>query len=114
MFNSASTCFNKFKTNKALTGPADTTITLSAGPDPADPDRVLIRSLVKINVLTYAYEETRINRVDKSLHKTITKVHGFNLREYVSNEERSIRDLHRPMPNIIGFSLYFRPLQNSS
>lgn len=106
-----------FKAKHSFGGPLDSTITLFAGPDPADSDRVLIRKLVQINLTTYAYEETRINRATESkkpsVHKTITKISGFNLKEYVSVEERQIRDQHRPLPNIIGFSLYFRPLKES-
>ena len=77
-------------------GSPQSSITLFAGPDPADDDKVLIRQVVQVNLNTYAFVETHINRatgVDgkPSVHKTITKIHGFDLKEKVSNEERQIR-----------------------
>ena len=38
--------------------------TLYAGPDPAEPSRVLIRKLIRVSKKTYACEETRITRVE--------------------------------------------------
>ena len=60
-------------------------VTLFAGVDPADNDRMLVRKLVRLNKSTYAYEETRVNRTDNSVHTNLVKVHGFNLNEKVSN-----------------------------
>ena len=85
-------------------------VTLFAGPDPADSDRMLVRKLVQIGIGSYAYEETRVNRKDGgSVHTTLTKVHGFDLNEKVSNHELNIRGMHRAMPNVLAYSLYFRP-----
>ena len=39
-------------------------VTLFAGPDPADSNRMLVRKLVQIGIASYAYEETRVNRKD--------------------------------------------------
>lgn len=114
MFNQAFAGPQKFSSKKVLAYKPDQSITLFAGPDPADSDRVLIRKIVQINLHTYAYEETHINRATgssvPSVHKTITKIHGFDLKEELSNQERQIRMAHRPMPNILGFSLYWKPL----
>ena len=43
------------------------------------------------------------------MHTTLTKVHGFDLNEKVSNHELNIRGMHRAMPNVLAYSLYFRP-----
>ena len=42
-------------------GDYDTHRTLSAGPDPQDPSRVLIRKVVKVSDKTWCYEETSIS-----------------------------------------------------
>ena len=85
-------------------------VTLFAGPDPADANRMLVRKLVKLDAGSYAYEETRVNRADGgSVHTTLTKVHGFDLNEKLSNKELNIRGIHRPLPNVMGFSLFFKP-----
>ena len=89
MFNQAYAGPQKFSSKKVFGHKADQSITLFCGPDPADTDRVLIRKIVQVNTNTYAYEETRINRATgtalPSIHKTITKIHGFDLKEELSN-----------------------------
>ena len=115
MFNYAGLSTN-FETKKVLGGihrsDADTHRTLFAGPDPADNNRVLIRKIIQINHHTYAYEETRINRdtpnKHPTVHTTITKIAGFDLNEKLTNREINLRGLHRSMPNILGYSLYYR------
>ena len=88
-------------------------VTLFAGPDPADKDRMLVRKLIKLDEGSYAYEETRVNRNDGgAIHTQLTKVHGFDLNEKIDNRELNIRGMHRAMPHILGFSLYYRPNAN--
>ena len=43
-------------------GDADSYRTLFAGPDPANPSRMLVRRVIQLSETTYAYEETRITR----------------------------------------------------
>lgn len=81
------------------------------GPDPAEPNRILIRKIVQINEATYAYEETRITRNEgkqPTVHTQMSKLHDVNLREDLTDREINIRGQHRAMPNVTGFSLYYR------
>lgn len=89
------------------------------GPDPADPNRILIRKIVQLREGSYAYEETTISKSsdkessDPKVHTTLSKVgNGFDLQEHVTNEEAAFRLKFRPMPNVIGFSLYSRETKN--
>ena len=115
MFNYAGTTTN-FRPSRALGGlsrsETDSFRTLFCGPDPADNNRLLIRKIVQLNDKTYAYEETRINRNNHdghpSVHTTMYKIAGFDLKEHITPKEWTIRALHRPMPNILGYSLYYR------
>ncbi len=111
MFNYTGWYAGSFSSNKVLNGlsrlDSDSFRTLSCGPDPADPNRVLIRKIIQINETTYAYEETRISR-DQTVHTTLTKIAGFDMNEKLHVSEIALRNSHRAMPNVIGFSLYFR------
>lgn len=114
MFNFATTS-GVFRPERVLGGlsrsDADSYRTLSCGPDPADPSRVLIRKIIQINETTYGYEETRITKNAEgkpSVHSQVSKLHGWNLHEQVSNQEAIMRAMHRALPNVIGFSLYYR------
>ena len=60
-------------------------VTLFAGVDPADQNKMLVRKLVRLNKATYAYEETRVSREDSSVHTNLVKVHGFDLNEKMTN-----------------------------
>lgn len=84
--------------------------TIYAGVDPADPSRVLIRKIVQINENTYCYEETRITPTEKSpsVHTHLYRVKDFDLKEDLTPEETQIRGAFRPLPNVIGFSRYYR------
>ena len=60
------------------------------GPDPADPNRVLIRKVIQIGENSYAYEETRLTRSDNKtkapeVHTVASKLHGFDLKENLDN-----------------------------
>lgn len=60
-------------------GDYDTHRTLFAGPDPADPSRVLIRRLVKISDSTYCYEESRISQAkdqQPTVHTSLMRLKG--------------------------------------
>ena len=64
MYNFAGNFHPKFNNYKVLGGyfrsDVDSHKTIFAGPDPADPTRILIRKLVKISDSTYCFEECRI------------------------------------------------------
>ena len=42
------------------------------------------------------------------MHTILTTMGDFNLKENISAEERSIRTRFQAMPNLLGFSLYYR------
>ena len=120
MFNSSGTA-GKFYNNKVLggffNGDVNSHRTLYAGPDPAEPNRVLIRKLLQISDRTYAYEETRITRVEgksPTVHSTIYRIRGFDLDEKLDPQEITIRGAFRPMPNVLGFSLYYRQMKSGA
>ena len=84
---------------------------LYAGPDPASENRILIKKVFRANLNTYFYEDVRIDVVSKSVH---TKSHQlmYDMKEYLDNEELSIRSKFRGFNNIHGFSLFWKPLQS--
>ena len=87
--------------------------TIYAGPDPAEPSRVLIRKVLQISKETYAYEETRITRVEganPTVHSVVYRIKGFDFDEKLSPRELTLRGAFRPVPNVLGFSLYFRQM----
>jgi len=81
------------------------------GPDPADPQRVLVRKILELRDGKYAYEETTISPSDSgvpSVHTTAYKIHLWDMKEKVTQKELNTRLLYRPQPNCVGFSLYYR------
>ena len=90
-------------------------ILLLSGLDPADNNRLLIRKIVQLKEGSYAYEETTISKNKHngapSVHTTMSKLGGFNLEEHLTNSEIQFRGAYRPMPNVVGFSLYHRKTQ---
>jgi hypothetical protein len=44
----------------------------------------------------------------------MTKIAGFDLDEHLNPEEIQIRGLHRARPNILGFSLFYKPASGSN
>ncbi len=82
------------------------------GPDPADPERVLVRKVIELQDGKYAYEETTITPNAAtgvpSVHSTAYKIHQWDLKENVTQKEINTRIAYRPMPNCVAFSLYFR------
>ena len=76
-------------------GDADSYNTLYAGPDPANANRMLVSRIIQLGESTYAYVETRVTRNSNSkqpsVHTTISKIAGFDLKEKVTPEEASIR-----------------------
>lgn len=95
-----------------MLGDYDTHLTLYAGADPADPRRALVRKIVQVNPTTYCYEETRITPGEKDpiVHTQLYRIKDFDLHEKLDPEEIQIRGAFRPMPNVMGFSLFYRPL----
>ncbi len=85
---------------------------MTIGPDPADPERVLVRKVIELQDGKYAYEETTIapNAATgvPSVHSTAYKIHLWDLKEDVTQKEINTRISYRPMPNCVAFSLYFR------
>ena len=82
-----------------------------SGPDPADPQRVLVRKILELRDGKYAYEETTISPTEQgvpTVHTTAYKIHMWDLKEDVPLKEITTRLLFRPQPNCIGMSLYYR------
>jgi hypothetical protein len=88
------------------------------GPDPADPKRILIRKVLRVNDSTYCYEESRQtpapigSGLAPTVHTITYRVKNFDLKEHVGPEEAYIRSAHRAVPNVVGYSLFFRPLSD--
>ena len=89
MFNYAAQAVTSFSPGKVLGGAdvADSTSyrTLFCGPDPADPERVLVRKILELSNGRYAYEETTITPNQDagvpSVHTTAWKIHGWDMKE---------------------------------
>lgn len=115
MFNYSGN-YSRFRNFKALGGTGfgdyETHQTLYAGVDPADPKRALIRKLVQVNNNTYCYEEIRVTPGEKSpiVHTQLIRIGDFNLHEELTPEELRIRGSFRPIPNVLGFSLFCKNL----
>ena len=106
-----------FKNRRVLKGMTrsdlDSHKTLYAGPDPADPTRVLIRKLLRVSPSTYAYEETRITKnetegKEPTVHTQVYRIKGFNLDEHLTPAEAMIRGAYRPVGTPLGFSLFYK------
>ena len=85
--------------------------TLFAGPDPADPQRVLVRKLVQTSEKVWCFEEARISPSDDgkpTVHTTMHRLGWFDICEAMSDQEMALRLQYRAMPNVIGFSLFQR------
>ncbi len=114
MWNSV--CYNEpFYNRRVLGGYSnadyDSHKILYAGPDPAEPGIVLIRKLLHISRETYAYEETRITRVEgnqPTVHTQVYRLKGFDLEEKLDAYEVLMRSAHRPIPNVLGFSIFYK------
>ena len=113
MFNYAGTSFG-FRNYKVLGGsiPGDYNShrTMFAGPDPADSNRVLIRKLVQTSENVWCFEESRISQsVDggqPTVHTTLHRLGQFDIQEDLDEKEFRTRLLYRPMPSVVGFSLF--------
>ena len=87
------------------------------GPDPADPERVLVRKILELQDGKYAYEETTISPSASgvpSVHTTAYKVHMWDLKANHTQKEINTRLLFRPQPNCVGMSLYYRKTESGS
>ncbi len=115
MFNYTSSS-TKYKNNRVLGGyvasDLQTHRILYAGADPANPERALIRKLVQVNKTTFCYEETRITPTETvpSVHTQLYRIKGFDVNEELTPEEIQIRGAFRPIPNVMGFSLFYKKL----
>ena len=90
---------------------------LRKGPDPADPERVLVRKILELRDGKYAYEETTISPADSGIptvHTTAYKIHMWDMKEEVTQKELNTRLLFRPQPNCVGMSLYYRNTANGT
>ena len=121
MFNSAGSA-RRFSNWKILGGVSpgdyDSHKTMFAGPDPADPSRVLIRKLVQTGDATWCFEESRIAAAKTeggvpTVHTTLHRLGDLDVKETVDDKEAKLRFAYRPVPNVIGFSLFTRAYENS-
>ena len=74
-----------------------------------------MRKILKLREGSYAYEETTISKtvegdtIKPRVHTQISKIgNEFDLQRHETNQELNLRGLYRPLPNVIGFSLYSR------
>ena len=100
-----------------LPGDYSTFKTLYAGPDPTDPQRVLVKKLVKIDEGTWCMEQTSIEAPEKegsqpTVHTQVFRLGTFDIEENIDAKELHIRLLYRPMPNILSYSLFSRASQS--
>lgn len=79
---------------------------------------MLVRKVIELRDGKYAYEEVTITpNADTgvpTVHSKAYKIPMWDLKEEVTRKEELIRLTHRPMPNVIAFSLYFRKLASGS
>ena len=101
----------------SMVGDYQTHKTMFAGPDPADPQRVLVRKLVQTSDNVWAFEEARITPSAEggqpSVHTTLHRLGWFDINENVSERELAMRLTYRPVTNVVGFSLFTRAWNNS-
>ena len=116
MFNYGGSSF-RYNNNKLLggvfMGDYNTHRTLFAGPDPAEPNRVLIRKLVQTSDKVWAFEEARITPSETegaqpTIHTTLHRLGWQDINEELTEMELSTRLQYRSVPNVIGFSLFSR------
>ena len=115
MYNYAATFNAKFRNYKVLGGTTSSEVdshkTIFAGPDPADPSRILIRKLVRVSESTYCFEECRITPKENgqpTVHTQLFRLKDVDLKEKLTPYEIQTRGGYRPIPNVMGFSLYFK------
>ena len=122
MFNQAGSAM-RFNNWKVLGGASlsdyNTHRTLFAGPDPADPKRVLVRKLVQTSEKVWCFEESRISPsategAVPTVHTTLHRLGEINVNEALTEEELTIRLGYRAMPNVIGFSMFTRAYENAT
>ena len=121
MFNSASSnlTFNNWKIlGGVATGDYATHRTLYAGPDPADPDRLLVRKLVQTSENAWAFEEATITPNAKgkkpTIHTTMYRLGWQDVNSKIDDTEYAMRLMYRPVPNVVGFSLFSRPCKRGA
>ena len=119
MFNKAGSSY-RYNNHKVLGGSMlgdyQTHKTLFAGPDPADPTRVLIRKLVQTSDNVWCFEESRVSPTEggqPSVHTTLHRLGGLDINEHLSEKELAMRLQYRPMNGVVGFSVFTRPFTSS-
>ena len=57
----------------------------------------------------------RITPTEKSpvVHSQMYRIKGFDMKERLTPEEIQIRGAFRPIPNVMGFSLFYKPLSQA-
>jgi len=71
---------------------------------------------VQVSPTTFCYEETRLTPqgATPQIHVQLYRIKDFNLEEVVTAEEIQIRGAFRPLPNVLGFSLFSKKLASGS
>ena len=122
MFNSAGSArrYNHWKVLGGST-PADyeSHRTMFAGPDPADPSKVLVRKLIQTGEKTWCFEESRISNSSTeggipTVHTTIHRLGTTDIREEVDDKEHALRVSYKPISNVVGFSLFARAYEGAT
>ena len=99
MFNQAGSAY-RYNNHKILggihMGDYSTHKTMFAGPDPADPESVLVRKLVQTSDNIWCIEEARFTPSEKEgaspiVHTTMSRLGWFNINEKVSDYEYAMR-----------------------
>ena len=79
------------------------------GPDPADPNKILVKKVFRTNENSYFYEDVRLDVKSKTAHSQ-AHILTHDLKEELDEKELDIRRSYRKNYNIVGFSLFWKPL----
>ena len=71
----------------------------------------MIKKVFRTNKNTYFYEDVRMNVKNKTVH---SKAHSLahDMKEAIDKDEVDFRTHYKKNINILGFSLYWRPLES--
>ena len=74
--------------------------------------------MIRVSEKTYCYEETRITPTEDitgpTVHTILYRLKDFDLDEKLDSQEIQLRGLFRPIPNVMGFSLYSRRIKGTA
>ena len=115
MFNYTGS-YSTFRNYKIIGGTTpgdyDSHRTLFAGPDPANPNRVLVRKLVQTSENVWCLEEARITPGTEgsqpTVHTTMHRLGQFDIQEPIDEKEWNFRLCYKATPSVVGFSLFSR------